>query len=142
MPEQLSAASAAVDLAQTVVDSAARELANASSDNGKVSVAKLDQNQVLAYDLAHAAAAVEGSRVMCRYGEHGEVESMLARAYVADAIHDVATRVAGRNALWGVEPDALAAAMPFVAEHRDPSFLESLADQCTKHGSGPTHLSD
>src|SRR5579862_6268034 len=124
MPEQLSAASAAVDLAQTVVDSAARELANASSDNGKVSVAQLDQHQVLAYDLAHAAAAVEGSRVMCRYGEHGEVESMLARAYVADAIHDVAGRTMGRTASWGVQPDALAGAMDFVTEHRAPAFLE------------------
>ena len=32
--------------------------------------------------------------------------------------------------------------MPFVAEHRAPAFLESLADQCVKHGTGPTHLSD
>ena len=32
--------------------------------------------------------------------------------------------------------------MPFVSEHRAPEFLEALADQCVKHGSGPTHLSD
>ena len=25
---------------------------------------------------------------------------------------------------------------------RDPAFLEALADQCAKHGSGPSHLSD
>jgi (2S)-methylsuccinyl-CoA dehydrogenase len=142
MPEALRAASAAVDLAQTVVDSAAGALARQASDNGKLSVPLLDQHQVVAYDLAHAAAAVEGSRVMCRYGEHGEMESMLARAYVADAIHDVATRTMGRSAAWEVAPDALAGAMPFVAEHRAPAFLESLADQCVKHGSGPTHLSD
>ncbi len=142
MPEALDAASAAVDIAQTVVDTAAHALAHQSSDNGKLSVARLDQHQVVAYDLAHAAAAVEGSRVMCRYGEHGEMESMLARAYVADAIHDVATRTMGRSAAWEVAPDALAGAMPFVAEHRAPAFLEGLADQCVKHGSGPTHLSD
>ena len=52
------------------------------------------------------------------------------------------TRVLGRSAAWNVEPDVLAAAMPFVAEHRDPAFLESLADQCVKHGTGPTHLSE
>ena len=62
---------------------------------------------------------------------------MLARAYVADAVHDVATRVLGRSQAWGVEPDALAGAMPFVAEHRAPAFLETLADQCAKHGTGP-----
>ena len=142
MPDELENAAAAVDVARAVVASGARALAQKSADNGKVSVARLDLNQVLAYDLAHAAAAVEGSRVMCQYGAHGEVESMLARAYVADAVHDVASRALGRSQIWGVERDALAAAMPFVAEHRAPEFLESLADQCVKHGSGPTHLSD
>src|SRR5271154_5233288 len=136
MPDTLRAASAAVDLAQTVVDSGARTLAQLSAADGKVSVAQLDQHQVLAYDLAHAAAAVEGSRVMCRYGEHGEIESMLARAYVADALPDVATRTMGRAAAWNVEPDALAPAMPFLAENRAPAFLGRVADQCIKFGSG------
>ena len=142
MTDELRAASAAVDLARSVVDSAARALAERSSEGGKVSVPMLDRHQVVAYDLAHAAAAVEGSRVMCAYGEHGEVESMLARAYVADALHDVATRSLGRSGEWAVAPDALAGAMDFVAAHRAPEFLESLADQCVKHGTGPTHLSD
>jgi (2S)-methylsuccinyl-CoA dehydrogenase len=142
MSDELRAASAAVDLAATVVDSAVRRLAEVSSENGKLAVAALDRHQAIAYDLAHAAAAVEGSRVMCGYGEHGEVESMLARAYVADAVHDVATRALGRSQAWGAERDALAGAMAFVSEHRAPEFLETLADQCVKHGSGPTHLSD
>src|ERR1700742_4628543 len=102
MPEALQSARAAVDLARTVIDTGARTLADRSSDNGKVSVAKLDEHQGLAYDLAHAAAAVEGSRVMGEYGERGEVESMLARAYVADAVHDVASRVLGRGPAWNV----------------------------------------
>src|SRR5204862_4905118 len=32
--------------------------------------------------------------------------------------------------------------LEFVEAHRAPAFLESLADQCVKHGTGPTHLSD
>jgi (2S)-methylsuccinyl-CoA dehydrogenase len=48
----------------------------------------------------------------------------------------------GRSPAWGAETDTLAAAMPFVAEHRAPPFLERLADYCVKHGSGPTHLGD
>src|SRR5436190_10648725 len=140
--EDLRAASAAVDLARSVVDTAARALAERSSDGGKISVPMLDRHQVVAYDLAHAAAAVEGSRVMCAYGEHGEVESLLARAYVADAVHDVATRTLARSGEWAIAPDALAGAMDFVEQHRAPAFLEQLADQCVKHGTGPTHLSD
>ena len=72
MSDELRAASAAVDLAGTVVNTAVKQLAELSSDNGKVSVATLDQHQAIAYDLAHAAAAVEGSRVMCGYGDVGK----------------------------------------------------------------------
>jgi (2S)-methylsuccinyl-CoA dehydrogenase len=138
--DQERAASAAVDLAATVVDSAVSHLARASLDDGRLSVAKLDGQQAIAYDLAHAAAAVEAARVMCGYAEHGEVESMLARAYVADAISDIVARLIGRENLWGVDPATLAPAHDFVAAHRAPTFLEALADQCAKDGTGPTHL--
>jgi (2S)-methylsuccinyl-CoA dehydrogenase len=139
---QLAAAARAVDLAGAAVDGAARHLASATAVDGKISVAKLDEHQVVAYDLAHAAAAVEASRVMCVYAEHGEIESMLARAYVADAYADLATRIAGRDEAWGVDPADLSPAHDFVMAHRDPAFLAALADQCAKHGSGPSHLSD
>jgi (2S)-methylsuccinyl-CoA dehydrogenase len=138
--DQERAAVAAVDLAASVVDAAVSNLARASIDNGKLSVPKLDEQQVIAYDLAHAAAAVEAARVMGRYAEHGELESMLARAFVADAISDIVSRLIGRETLWGVDPATLAPAHDFVAAHRAPAFLEALADQCAKHGTGPNHL--
>jgi (2S)-methylsuccinyl-CoA dehydrogenase len=78
---------------------------------------------------------------MCEYADHGEVESMLARAYVADAFADIIARLIGHDTMWGVDPGSLAAAGPFVSAHREPAFLEALADQCAKHGTGPTHLS-
>src|SRR4029453_18989448 len=108
MSDQLPAARAAVDTAAVVVERGARKLAQASADGDKVSVAKVDANQVLAYDLAHAAAAVEGSKVMCTYAEHGEIESMLACTYIADAIWDVTSRIVGREATWGVTAADLA----------------------------------
>jgi (2S)-methylsuccinyl-CoA dehydrogenase len=142
MSDELDAARAAVDRAAAIVDGASRKLAEASVEDGKVSVAKLDEHQLLAYDLAHAAAAVEGSKVMCDYGARGEIESMLARAYVADAIVDITTRMIGRGSDWGVDPSALSPAADFVAEHRAPKFLADLGDQSAKHGTGPSHLSD
>jgi len=140
--DDLRAASEAAALAGKLVDAAVAHLAGLCTVDGKLSVARLDEHQVVAYDLAHAAAAVEASKVMCGYGEHGEMESMLARAYVADAIADIAARLVGREMLWGVDPSELAPAHDFVAAHRAPAFLAQLADQCAKHGSGPTHLSD
>ncbi|MCZ7531643.1 MAG: hypothetical protein M5U31_15690 [Acidimicrobiia bacterium] len=76
MTDTFLAASAAVDIAAGVVDRAASRLAEACADGGRISVSKLDEHQVVAYDLAHAAAAVEGSRAMLAYAEHGALESM------------------------------------------------------------------
>jgi (2S)-methylsuccinyl-CoA dehydrogenase len=137
-----SQASEAVDRAATIVEGAAQRLAEASADDGRISVARLDEHQALAYDLAHAAAGVEGSRAMLAYAEHGDLESKLARAYVADAVWDLGTKLLGRSEAWGVGPDALAGTLPFVEEHRSAAFLEQLGDDVGKHGSGPSHLSD
>jgi (2S)-methylsuccinyl-CoA dehydrogenase len=95
---------------------------------------------VLGYDLAHAASAIEGCRVMVRYGEHGEYESMLARAFVADALADLQSKVLGRESVWGVEAADLAATVPFVETHRAPQFLEQIAAELPRRGTGPSHL--
>jgi (2S)-methylsuccinyl-CoA dehydrogenase len=137
---QLVAAAAAVDRATEIVNIATDTLARSSTEDGRLSVAKLDQHQVLAYDLAHAASALEGCRVMLRYGEHGELESMLARAFIADAIADLGAKVLGRDALWGADLDTLADALPFVESHRSPQFLEAVAATLPESGTGPRHL--
>ena len=142
MSDVLKAAGAAVDDAATVVDGACRHLARAAAGGAAISVAKLDEHQVLAYDLAHAASAVQGCRVMLDYAEHGEYESMLARVFIADALWDLAARVMGREGTWGVEAGELSAALPFVEAHRSPSFLEEVADRLERDGSGPSHLDD
>ena len=142
MTDQLAAATAALGAGAALVDTASRHLADAAADGGRISVAKLDEHQVTAYDLSHAAAGIEAGRVMLEYGTRGEVESMLARAFVADTIADVASRVIGRDAVWGVDLAVLAPAHGFVAEHRDPGFLAQLAAALPSGGTGPTHLAD
>jgi (2S)-methylsuccinyl-CoA dehydrogenase len=140
--DQLTAAAAAVERAAEVVEMATVTLAEASADDGRLSVGKLDRHQVVAYDLAHAASAVEGCRVMLAYAEHGELESMLARAYIADAIADLGARLLGRDGEWGVDPDELAPALPFVESHRSSRFLEEVAATLPASGTGPRHLPD
>jgi (2S)-methylsuccinyl-CoA dehydrogenase len=122
----LAGAAAAIELAQAVVDSGARSLAGAGGP---------DVAQVLAYDLAHAASAVETARSMLDYGAKGGIEASLTCAFVADAVHDLAARIAGREELWGVGLDALTGAHGFVASFRDPAFLAGLAGS-----AGPRHL--
>jgi (2S)-methylsuccinyl-CoA dehydrogenase len=142
MSDVLEAAAAAVDDAAMLIDTAVGNLARACDDGGDVSVAKLDEHQVLAYDLAHAASGLQGCRVMLDYAQHGEYESMLARAFIADAIWDVAARVMGREATWGVDAGDVMASLPFVESHRSPAFLEELAGHLERSGSGPAHLDD
>ncbi|HEU5305753.1 MAG TPA: acyl-CoA dehydrogenase family protein [Acidimicrobiia bacterium] len=142
MTDQLPAAAAAVDCAADVVASATSHLARAATVDGRISVAKLDEHQVLGYDLAHSASAVEAARVMLAYAEHGEVESLLARAFVADAVADLGTKLLGREATWGVDASLLADALPFVEAHRTPEFLESVAATLGRSGTGPSHLPD
>jgi len=138
----LTAARLAVDVTAAVVDTGCRTLAARSVVDGRVSVHRLDEHQVLAYDLAHAASAVAGCQVMLGYGEHGPFEAMLATGYVADAIFDIWTRVNTREDAWGVAPGALDATRAFVASHRSADFLEALATEVERHGSGPAHLSE
>jgi (2S)-methylsuccinyl-CoA dehydrogenase len=114
----LTAAASVVDLARSVVDAGVRTLTAAGGP---------DAAQVLAYDLAHAAAGVETARSMLDYGAKGDVEAAVACAFVADTVHDLATRLSGREALWGVATAAMRDAHDFLANYRDPDFLAALA---------------
>ncbi|MCX6535218.1 MAG: acyl-CoA/acyl-ACP dehydrogenase [Actinobacteria bacterium] len=96
-----------------------------------------DTQQVLAYDLAHAGAAVETARSMLDYGAKGELESTLTCAFVADMVHDLVSRLIGREKLWGVDPSTLAESHDFVEKYRDPNLLASLATK-----PGKKHLDD
>src|SRR6056297_1213746 len=124
----LHAAAAAIDAAHGVVRRAVARLAETGS---------VDADQVLAYDAAHAASAVETARSMLDYGNKGDVEARLTCAFVADAVHDIATKIFGREAQWGVEPGALDGTREFLAAYRDPAFLADLAGE-----AGPRHLDD
>jgi (2S)-methylsuccinyl-CoA dehydrogenase len=140
--DELTEAGAAVATTQALVDAAARSLAERANVDGRISVSALDEHQVVAYDLAHAASAVAGCNVMLQYAKHGDFEASLAFAYIADAIADVGARVVGREAAWGVELTAMAAAQPFVTKYRDPAFLASVADSLSSGGTGAAHLAD
>ncbi len=92
----LTGATEAVDVAQHLVDAAC---ASVREQGG------IDANQVVAYDVAHAAAAVTTARAALEYGRCGEVEARIAAAFVADVVADLAGKVAGREERWGVEPE-------------------------------------
>jgi len=124
---ELTAAAAAIDAANQVVSAGIARLAEIG----------IDDNQVLAYDVAHAAAAVHTSRSLLGYGNKGDVEASITNAFVADAVAELAGKLFGREAEWGVTVSALDGTREFVAKYRSSEFLASLAGT-----SGPRHLSD
>jgi (2S)-methylsuccinyl-CoA dehydrogenase len=138
----LNAAAEAVAVAREVCRTAAAHLAEVSSDDGRISVAKLDRHQVLAYDLAHATAGIEGAAVMCDYGNHGGLEARLACLFTAEAISDLVARLVGREGEWGVSAMDLAPAGEFVNAHRSPEFLEDVAEEVARHGGGSPWLAE
>ena len=79
-----------------------------------------ERQQVLAYDLAHASSALETARSLIDYGAKGEVEAAITCAFVADMVHDFATRLIGREQLWTVKIAELANFDAFVATYRAP----------------------
>jgi len=123
----LTTASDVLTAAQAVVDAGIARLAAEG----------IDEHQVLAYDVAHAAAAVQTGRSLLGYAAKGAAEADVTRAFIADAVAELAGKVFGREADWGVDADALDGTRAFVAAYRSPTFLAGLAG-----AESPRHLGD
>jgi (2S)-methylsuccinyl-CoA dehydrogenase len=118
-----------VDEARALIATTARHLAGAPVDDA----------QQVAYDLAHAAAAIEAASVADEYGARGPVERRLADAFVAEAVRDLGARLVGCEPDWGLAPGVLEPLLPFVRTHRSPSFLASLVDDDVPRHLGPEY---
>ena len=124
----LQTAAEVIDLAFRAVGKGLRHLAATGG---------ADRHQVVAYDLAHAASAVETARSLLDYGAKGDVEGLITCAYTADMAHELASKLLGRESQWGLEGAPFEPVMDFIATYRDPEFLAGLADL-----PGPRHLDD
>lgn len=124
----LTTAATVIAAAQSMVDAA---IASLIAKGGP------DKNQTLAYDIAHVAAAVSMSGVLLEYGAKGTAEGNIACAFTADMVHDLISRLIGREKNWNVQISDLDLAHDFVQTYRAPEFLASLAEV-----QAPRHLSD
>jgi (2S)-methylsuccinyl-CoA dehydrogenase len=128
----LAAATEALEVATQLIERAVAGLAQ-KTEGGR----RLDEHQVIAYDLAHLAAGLATARAMVRYGEKGPTEAALAVAFIADAIADIVARSAGREAEFSSEPGWHKEVTGFLTAGRAPAFLASLAES-----PGPSHLEE
>ncbi len=124
----LASAEKVVALAEHVVSEGTRALAAAGGPGLR---------QVLAYDLAHTAAATVAARSMLGYGAKGDAELRLTCLFVADVLSDLAARIAGREADWGVTPGWMTPAVSFLQRNRQPGHLSAMCGE-----AGPRHLDE
>lgn len=123
----LHAAASAIDVARTTLAATTKTLA---ANGGP------DANQVLAYEYSHATAAIEMSATLLDYGAKGDAEARITCAFAAEAIANLAGKIFGREAEWGVAPGALDATRDFLATFNSTAFL------LTVTSDGPRHLDD
>jgi len=127
-PPELDDAAELIVRAHVIIEGGLREL----RDRGGV-----DDNETLAYDLAHAASALATARACLSYAARGDTEGQLVAAFLARALSDLAARVVAHEAGWNVEPRWFDAFRPFIAAYADPRFLAGLAES-----PGPRHLGE
>ena len=125
MSAELDRAAGALDCAERVVRQGVAALRSSGVDTA----------QVVAYDVAHGAAAVATARAAVTYGRHGDVETRIACAFVADVVADLRAKLAGRARSWQADEDLLDPADELVAAHRDPDALAALCGE-----AGGRHL--
>lgn len=119
-------------------------LAQASEDNGRVSVKKMDEHQVLAYDVAWIKGILMAAKQVTEYAANngGELEAKLAQFFTADVLAEVSQKIVPHMTRIGTTADKLHENIwaeevgQFIAEHLDPKFYEPLADLIHDKSSG------
>ena len=115
--DDLDNAVKALERGTAVIDSARKHIAA----NGGI-----DNNQAVAYDLAHMAAAMKIAESAISYGRHGKEEAALACAFLGDALGDLLSRLIGREQDWGTSTEFLFGAHTFTTKYRNPAYLASI----------------
>jgi len=131
---------------RAAIDTAATHLAAACEKGGRVSVARMDEQQSVLYDLASVASSVRAAESMLEWGSKGELEGSLTLAWAADVYTDLFSRAGGRWEDWGVLPTPVGLLTDEVHEAvragRDTAFLSALGGQVVADPSLPMHLSE
>ncbi|MCC7538150.1 MAG: acyl-CoA dehydrogenase family protein [Deltaproteobacteria bacterium] len=116
-----------------------------TSKDGRVSNELLDRHQVVAFDLAHATAAVEAARESLRFAEGaGPLERALAVSFAGDAVTRVRDLVARDPAACGISEELRQRTVEssevraFVAYATSPARADEIVALLEDSPSGPS----
>jgi (2S)-methylsuccinyl-CoA dehydrogenase len=129
----------ALDQMRSAVQHRATALAELCVVDGRVSTARLDENQAAAYRLAFLAAETAAAEAIVEYGELGDSEQLLAAVGLAELVRSVRSRLDGYEGedelRGGALEDVLRAGSA-------PEAIETLAKLLPTVGTGRRHLPD
>jgi len=126
-PGDLDQAAEALELGRGLVARAAGHLAARGG---------VEANQALAYDLSHAAAALQAGEAALAGADAGQPWAALAVAFAAEALAALGARLVGRGRALGVDPADLDRTGAFLERWRDPERLAALAELEGPRGLG------
>ncbi len=124
-----------LDQVQDLIDTSLSHIKQAcQGDNGRLSGKKLDEHQLLSYEIAFCAAEVSAAKNLIDYSNRANnpVAEQLAKAFAAEAIQNTKNRLSLRNEEFGLNDESVSetfdnkAAKSFCKEQLSSACLESL----------------
>ncbi|PJZ71407.1 acyl-CoA dehydrogenase [Leptospira perolatii] len=111
-PTDASKAKKALSNSAGVIEQITKSLAAKCSSNGKVSVAKMDQNQLVQYQLAWMTSEQRIAENFIEYAWNeslgtGDLERLMAFAFAAEAVGHIRSEISSRPSEYGITSQEL-----------------------------------
>jgi (2S)-methylsuccinyl-CoA dehydrogenase len=127
-----------LDQIQVLIDTSLSHIKRAcQGENGRLSAKKLDEHQLLSYEIAFCAAEVSAAQNLISYAgkANNPLAEQLAKSFAAEALQNTKNRLSLRNEEFGLSDDQILAAFDsaqaksFCKEQLSSARLESLGKQ-------------
>lgn len=111
-PTDSSAAKQALSKSSAIIEQVTKALAAKCSSNGKVSVAKMDQNQFVQYQIAWLTSEQKIAENFIDYAWNdslgtGELEKLMAQVFAAEAVSHIRSEFSSRASEYGISTQEL-----------------------------------
>ncbi|PJZ48212.1 acyl-CoA dehydrogenase family protein [Leptospira saintgironsiae] len=111
-PTDSSAAKQALSKSSAIIEQVTKALAAKCSSNGKVSVAKMDQNQFVQYQIAWLTSEQKIAENFIDYAWNdslgtGELEKLMAQVFAAEVVSHIRTEFSSRASEYGISTQEL-----------------------------------
>src|SRR3989338_10414482 len=144
----LAQARQALDAVSALANQAIKTLAAQSSKDGKLAIGKMDEHQVVLYNLSYTMAEVAAARAGFEFAEKRglnaaapTLEEKLAYTFSAETVHNFSARYYAYPHAIGIDQQAVMAMhtpdmMAFQASWMDPKVYSAIAREVAEKGRG------